>query len=113
MNTIADANVTWSRVIGIILLLLGIIGFFNKPIFGLFGITVLGSIFYIVVGLLVAWKAGSKSNSILGWITLVAGVIGFIPFINVITGWFGFTTWSHVLHLVVGVVSIGIAKMSK
>ena len=114
MSGIADANITYSRIIGIVIALIGIIGFFNNPVFGILGVNMASNIVHLLGGLLIAWKPGKGTNNILGWTALVAGVMGFIPTVSVITNsWLGYNTPSNVLHIAIGLASLGIAKWAE
>jgi hypothetical protein len=103
------ANQTWAKVIGIVLILVGLLGFFMGG--NVFGIetTATISVVYIVVGAIFAWagfKGGNakKINTWLGVILLLIGFLGLfgmLAFLNAGTA----NTW---LHLIAGVVSAGL-----
>jgi len=85
-----------------------------NPILGLLSVNLYSNIIHLVGGLLVLWKSGKTTNMVVGWIALIVGVIGFIPGVKVIAeGWLGFNTAFHVLHIIIGVVSLAVAKMAK
>jgi hypothetical protein len=114
VNNIADVQTTYSRIIGAVVALVGVLGFFMNPILGLLSVNMASNIVHLVGGLLVLWKSGKTTNMVVGWIALIVGIIGFIPGVNVITNsWLGFNTNFHILHIVIGVVSLAVAKMAK
>ncbi|MBI4145402.1 hypothetical protein HY493_04330 [Candidatus Woesearchaeota archaeon] len=82
-----------------------------NPVLGLLGVNMLSNIIHLLGGALVIWKAGKTANMWLGIVALVVGVLGFIPGISFIaTDWLGFDTNFHILHIVIGVVSLAIYK---
>lgn len=114
MVSIADVQKTYAMVIGIVLVLVGIIGFVQAPIFGLFGVNTAQNILHLVGGAVVAWfgykGSGKTPNMVLGVVSLVVGVLGFVPGINtLLTSIFGINTAISVLHVAIGVVSLGVA----
>jgi hypothetical protein len=110
---IANVNSTYGKIIGAVIALVGILGFWKSPVLGLLAVNLWSNIIHLVGGALVFWKAGKQVNMWLGWIALVVGIIGFVPVVNVVTNsWLGFNTNFHILHIVIGVVSLAIAKWS-
>jgi hypothetical protein len=100
---IANVNNTYSKIIGAVVALVGILGFFmTSPLFGLFGVNMYSNIVHLLGGALVFWKAGKSTNMI----------FGFVPYLNVVTTWLGFNTAFHWLHIAIGVVSLAIYKFS-
>lgn len=107
----------WAQVIGIILLLVGILGFFmESPLLGIFGVNTLHSVVHIVTGLIFIW-AGFMSaptkmvNQWLGVIYILVAILGFfglLTFLNVSGG----TDPDNFLHLAIGVVSALIGWMA-
>ena len=100
-------------VIGVVLVLLGLIGFVNNPVFGIFGVNVLQDLLHLVVGGLGIWLAMKGSamsfNKWLGIGAAVVGVLGFVPGINtLLTTIFGINPAISVLHILVAIVSLGV-----
>ncbi len=103
------ANQTWAKVIGVVLILVGLLGFFMGG--NVFGLSVSGtiSIVYIVAGAIFAWAGFGtapvkKVNTWLGVVLLLVGILGFfgmLGFLNAATA----NTW---FHLIVGVISAGL-----
>jgi len=111
---IADVQKTYAIVIGAVLVLVGIIGFVNAPIFGIFGVNTPQNILHLVGGAVVLWfgykGSGKPTNMWLGIVSAVVGVLGFIPGAStLLADIFGINTAISVLHVAIGVVSLGVA----
>lgn len=114
MITIADVQKTYGTVIGAVLLLVGLLGFFNNPILGLFGVNTAQNMLHIVGGLLGIWLAtkgsGVSYNKWLGIIAAVVAVLGFIPVTaGLLLSLLGVNMAITVLHTGIAVVSLGVA----
>ena len=102
-------------VIGVVLLLLGIVGYFNNPILGYFGVNVAQDILHLVGGALILWlamKGSAKSTNMgLGVIALVVGLLWFAEGLDggLLYKIFGINAAISYLHIAVGVVSLGVA----
>ena len=101
-------------IIGAVLVLVGLIGFFNNPILGLFGVNAAQNILHLVgggLGLWIAMQGGSKSyNMWLGIIAVVVAILGFIPpTAELLNSLLGINTAITILHAGIGVVSLGVA----
>lgn len=106
----AKAYALWG---GVILLVLGIVGFFYGNTFIGLNSELLEDIIHVVAGLLLAWagyRGGAAQASlwskIFGVIFLVVGVVGF--FSRSIFGLFsvGLGTADNIVHLVYGVLGV-------
>ncbi len=104
---------TFALILGIVLLLVGIWGFFTNSILGIFGVNMYQSILHVIAGLFGIY-AGTKGmgtgyNMSIGWIGVLLGVLGFIPGINnLLMNWFNINPAISILHLVIGVVCLGV-----
>lgn len=105
----------WAQILGVVLLLVGIVGFFNNPILGIFGVDTMHNIVHLVTGAIFAWAGFSKSaptrkvNQWLGVIYTLVAIAGFM-------GWITFMAIDmsdNWLHLAIGVVSIVIGWFVK
>ena len=103
-------NQTWAKVIGVILLLVGILGFFmGDSVFGL-GVNTLHNIVHLVTGAIFAWAGFSASapakkvNTWLGVIYVLVGIVGFFALQDLLM----LNTADNGLHIVIGVVSVAI-----
>lgn len=105
----------WAQILGVVLLLIGILGFFSSPILGIFGVDTLHNIVHLVTGAVFAWAgfmAGAptrKVNQWLGIVYLLVAVVGFM-------GWITFMmvdSADNWLHLVLGLVTVVIGWFVK
>lgn len=98
---------TWAKIIGVVLLLVGVLGFFMGDMVLGFGVNAIHNLVHLITGAIFAWAGfGSGSakpvNTWLGAIYILVGIIGFfgvLSFLNVNAA----DNW---LHLIVGVVSV-------
>lgn len=110
----ANIQKTFATVLGVVLLLVGILGFFNNPIVGetgYFGANGTQSVLHIIAGLFGVYVgrngAGSGYNQSIGWIGVVLAVLGFIPATaDLLASLLMVNTEITVLHAVIGVVSL-------
>ena len=112
----ADTRKKWAMIIGVILLLVGLWGFFQAPMLNIFGVNPLHNIVHLVTGaiFLRAGLAKGKevarlTNQWLGVIYIIVGLVGFLgvlQFLNVNMA----DNW---LHLLLGVISAGIGWGAK
>ena len=111
---IADVQKTYAMVLGVVLVLLGLVGFVQAPVLGLFGVNTAQNLLHLVGGAVVLWfgykGAGKATNMWLGIVALVVGVLGLIPGASgLLETWFGINMAITYLHLAVGVVSLGVS----
>lgn len=117
MVYIADVQKTYAMVIGAVLVLLGLVGFVNAPILGIFGVNIAQNVLHLVGGALVLWLATKGSakptNMWVGIIALVVGVLWFVPAVGgaggLLDSIFAINAAISYLHIAVGVVSLGVA----
>ena len=115
---IADVQKTYAMVIGVVLVLLGVIGFVPNPLVGdpstaIFGVNLNQNLLHLVGGALILWfsyKGASKStNMIVGVVALVVGILWFVPGVSGLLGQiFSINANISYLHIAVGVVSLGV-----
>src|SRR3989344_3918602 len=81
---IADVQKTYAMVIGAVLVLLGLVGFFNHPILGIFGVNIAQDVLHLVGGALILWLAfkgsAKPTNMWVGIVALAVGILWFVPF---------------------------------
>ncbi len=112
---------TFALILGIVLLLVGILGFFSNPIVSqdsgaIFGVNMAQSVLHLIgglFGLYVGMKGeGPGYNATLGWLGILLGVLWFIPGIGASDGllnsWFNINLNISILHLVIGIVALGV-----
>ena len=102
-------------VIGAVLVLLGLVGFVNHPILGIFGVNVAQDVLHLVGGALILWlasKGSAKPTNM--WVGIVALVVGILWFAEGLDGGllasiFAINAAISYLHIAVGIVSLGVA----
>jgi len=115
---IAEIQKTYAMVIGAVLVLLGLLGFFMAPlILGIFGVNTAQNILHLVGGAAILWFAyqgsGKTTNMWVGIVALLVGVLWFIPGTGgdsgLLNGIFGINAAISYLHVAVGLVSLGVS----
>jgi hypothetical protein len=108
---------TFATVVGAVLLLVGIIGFFNNPVFSLFPVNGLHNAIHLISGAIGIWAgvwgglaASRWFNKIVGIIYIVVAILGWVApsaMANMLSDGseLGLDNW---LHLVLGVVFTGV-----
>ncbi len=117
----ANIQKTFALILGIVLALVGIIGFFNNPLVGetgYFGANLYENILHLIAGafgIYVGTKgAGRGYNATMGWTGIALGILGFIPTVDdLLLRFLGINTEITVLHLAIGVVSLGVYYLVK
>jgi len=107
------AQKTYAFILGFLLVIIGIWGFFTESILGIFGVNTLQSVIYIIAGLFGLYVGtngeGPEYNSMLGWIGLLLGILGFIPGVDtILANLLKINTEISVLHLVLGVITLSV-----
>ncbi len=118
-------------VLGVVLTLLGIIGFFVpaenstgvQALFGIFDVDVVHNLIHLVSGLIgiaAAFTGYSRTfNQVFGVIYILLGLLGLIPALYFPAGAYGtdrglflgithINAGDHILHLVIGIVAAGV-----
>ena len=102
MNNIADAQKKYALILGIILGILGVLGFFSTKVLGIFLMTTWLNILHLVgavIGIYIGTKGqGGGYNKLIGWVGVILGVLGLILL--------QLDLAVAVLYLVIGVVSL-------
>lgn len=114
---------TYAQILGIVLILVGVLGLLlgDTLLLGILNIDVLEDIVHIATGGLLAYVgfgrvgAGAARGLVntLGVVYLLVGVLGFIlpTLLGLIPN--GYTIFDNLLHLVLGVLSIVVASLSR
>ena len=105
---------TFALILGIVLLLAGILGFFENSFIGdsgFFGTNTLQDVLHLIAGafgVYIGTKGqGSKYNATIGWIGLVLGVLGFVPVAaDLIFSLLNINQATSILHLAIGVIAL-------
>ncbi|MEK6830719.1 MAG: DUF4383 domain-containing protein [Nanoarchaeota archaeon] len=116
----ASTQKIFALVLGIVLLLVGILGFINNPLVGETGIfttNTLQDVLHIIAGLAGLWigimGSGPGYNMTIGWIGILLGVLGFIPGASdLLLTYLNITQIITILHLVIGVIALGVYYMT-
>ncbi len=99
----------WAKIIGIILILVGVVGFFVGDNLLGFDINSAHNVVHIITGIIFAWAgfAGSGAKVVNTWLGVIYVVVGIVGFFNVL-GFLNVNVADNWLHLIIGVVSAGI-----
>lgn len=104
------------NIIGIIVALAGIIGFFNNPVIGILETNTIQNVVYIILGLLIlmsTMKGHMMVTKIIGIIFAVLGILGFVLSGDTVIGLVESTTNVNSFNLIVGIIVLLIAFMNK
>ena len=99
------ASEMWAKIVGVVLVLIGILGFFmGGSVFG-FDVNLMHNIVHLATGAIFLWAGFSSSaqmvNKWLGIVYIAVGIVGFfgvLAFLNV-------NMADNILHLVIGAIS--------
>ena len=112
---------TYALVIGVVALLVGILGLlpaYSTLILGIFGVNLLQTLVHLLTGVTGIY-AGTKGdartfNPVLGWAALILGIGAFIPGISgLLVNLLNVNTSVNVLHLLVGLITLGVVYWAK
>ena len=95
---------SFAMIVGWVLVIVGVLNFFNTPIFDVMLMPAHG-IFHIIAGLLGIWAAKEHSQGYAMWVGIVGLVLAIVGFLGLhnILGLINLPTWISVVHLVLGV----------
>ena len=107
---------TFALILGIVLLLVGILGFIGGLGIvrdGFFGTNPIQDVLHIIGGIIGIWVGtkgeGPGYNMTIGWIGILLAVLGFIPATaTILLNLLNVNIAITVLHLVIGIVSLGV-----
>ncbi|MFL5625024.1 MAG: DUF4383 domain-containing protein [Ktedonobacteraceae bacterium] len=134
-QTAWTANRIFALVVGIVLLLLGIIGFFVpaenstgvQAIFGIFDVDIVHNLFHVlsgIIGIAAAFTGWSRMfNRVFGVIYTLLGLLGLIPALYFPAGSYGhdnglflglmhINAGDHILHLILGIAALAVSYMA-
>lgn len=107
-----------AMVVGVVFVLVGILGFFNNPILGLFEVNAAHNVVHLLTGLL-ALGAGAAGVEMAKRYFMVFGVVyalvtvwGFVSE-EVLFGLLSVNGWDNLLHLVLAAVFLYVGFMGK
>ena len=109
----ASVQKTYALILGIVLLIIGIWGFFTQSILNIFGVNATQSILHIIAGLFGVYVGtkgkGPGYNMTIGWIGIVLGILGYVPSVDtLLLQYLNINTAITILHLAIGVISLGV-----
>lgn len=100
--------------LGLVLTAMGVVGFFNNPLVGLFEVDALQNIIYLVSGVVALFVGLSgedeevhQFSKVFGFVYAILGVVGLIYPGNTFFGFMINTVSSNVLHIVLGAILLG------
>jgi hypothetical protein len=102
------------KLFGWVLLLVGIVGFFNKPVLGIFAVDVTHNIIHLVSGLIAIVMARKGEMSartfakVFGVIYALVAVLGFVSSDGTILGFITANSADTWLHVALAVVFLGV-----
>ncbi len=106
-------NTTWAKIAGVVLLLVGILGFvMGDELFG-FGVNMLHNIVHLVTGALFAWAGfsagGANAKKTNQWLSVIYIVVAILGLLNVtfLVDLLYLNAADNWLHIALGVVTIG------
>ncbi|MDP6387795.1 MAG: hypothetical protein QGG63_00735 [Candidatus Pacebacteria bacterium] len=103
-------------IVGIIVALVGILGFFSDPVIGILATNAVQSVVYIILGLLLIMsvkKGQTMLAKIVGIILAAIGILGFILSGDMIFGILQSTTAVDLFNLIAGILVLLIGFMNK
>lgn len=92
-------------VLGIVLIAIGIIGYFNDPVFGIFDVDILHTTIHLLTGVAAVLYARTQEETprtgtkLLGVVYLVLSVLGFVWPNDMLFGLIQVNTADNVLHI--------------
>jgi hypothetical protein len=104
-------------VVGAVLTVVGVLGFVNNPVLGIFAVDTIHNLIHIVTGLALLWAAysgGSQMRTfaiVLGIVYAIVAVLGFILPGDSILGLIESNMADDVLHLVLAAVLLYVGFM--
>lgn len=98
---------TLSKVLGVVFILVGILGFFQDPILGLFEVDLVHNLVHLVSGVALVALAGATALRVVGVVYLLVTVLGFAMGEGDLLGLMHVNAADNWLHLVLAVALIG------
>ena len=109
-----SSNASWAKILGVVLLIVGVAGFYTGGTLLMFEVNGLHNIVHILSGALLVWagfgsngKNAKSYNKIFGVIYLLVAILGFAS-ISSIVDLLALNPADNWLHLVIGVVTTAI-----
>lgn len=98
-----------AMVFGVVFVLIGLLGFFNDPVLGVFAVNGIHNIVHVLLGLILIWGSKGDAAKVLKIIAIVyflVAILGFVlsPADGMLLGLVEVNTADNWLHLVLAVV---------
>jgi len=107
---------TWAKVLGFVLLIAGVLGFFQgEMLLNAFGVNALHNLVHVISGIVGIWAgfgAASFAQNYNKWFGVIYLAIAMLGFLNVLA-FLNVNAADNWLHLVIGIVSAGIGFWAK
>lgn len=107
-------NATWAKILGVVFLLIGIVGFFTGDMLLFFSINSVHNYIHILTGLIALWagfasngKNAKTFNLVFGIVYLLVAIVGFFN-VGTLVSLLSLNAADNWLHLVIGVVTTAI-----
>ena|SRR3989344_4541032 len=109
-----SANIGWAKLLGIVLIIVGVLGFFTGNTVLMFGVNTTHNVVHILSGILLAWagfgsngKNAKTTNITFGMVYLLVAILGFAG-ISIVTDLLALNAADNWLHLTIGLVTTAI-----
>lgn len=109
---------TIAYVLGAVLLVVGVLGFFNNPVLGFFEVDLIHNLIHLITGavlLYAAWKSEVMAvmiAKVLGIVYALVGVLGFFAGGSIL-GFFAVNGADNVLHILLALILLYAGFMAK
>ena len=110
MLIIAETQKMYAMVVGAVLLLVGLLGFFmGSSVLG-FGVNTLHNVIHLVSGALALWLASKGMAKMFNkWFGVVYLLVAVLGFFGLLATLLNVNAADNYLHLALGVISLGVA----
>ena len=98
-----------AMVFGVVFVLIGVLGFFNDPVLGVFAVNGIHNIVHILLGIILIWGSKGDAAKVLKVVAIVyflVAILGFVlsPADGMLLGLVEVNTADNWLHLVLAIV---------
>jgi len=107
-------NVMWAKILGVVLVLVGLFGFFTGDMLLWFGVNPVHNVVHVLTGLILLWAGfgtggvhAKMTNIVFGIVYLLVAIVGFVN-VAALVDLLALNAADNWLHLLIGVVSTAI-----
>ncbi len=98
-----------AKIFGIVFIVVGLLGFFNNPVLGLFEVNTAHNVVHLLLGVILLWGAKSNASKVLKWVAIVYFVVALLGFFmassgGMLLGFIDVNAADNWLHLVLALV---------